>query len=280
MHAARTVHQTPTTRWELAMRPPGARVRGLLRGELCGYVETTGAPARRTELPGLVVAVIFDFGELRIVDPGQRTHHPGGFVAGLGDRPAITEHDGLSRGLQVNLSLLAARRVLGVPMDELANRVVPLDDLFHRSHPDLCGRLRAAPGWDARFDLVEAFVAERAAAAPALPPIVAWALDRIVRSGGALDIAGLARETGFSQKHLAAQFRSHVGMPPKRVARLVRFDRVMCHLKAGGREDWGELAHRFGYFDQSHLNREFRSFTGGTPTEARSGVAELGALFG
>lgn len=280
MYARRIVHQTPTARWELAVRPPGARVGGLLRGDLCGYRETTEGPARRTEVPSLAVPLIFDFGELRIVEPGQHTHHRGGFVAGLGDRPAITEHSGQSRGLQVNLSLLAARRILGVPMDELTNRVVPLDALFRRSHPDLCDRLREAPDWDARFDLVEAFLTERVGALPEVPPPVAWALARIVRSRGAIDIGALARQTGFSQKHLAAQFRNHVGLPPKRVARLVRFDAVVAHLKAGGQEDWAALAHRFGYFDQSHLNREFRAFTDGTPTAVRSAVAEVGDLFG
>lgn len=274
-----TRHETPTTRWELAVREPAPRVRPFV-GSLCGYTEETGVRSRRTEFPSLGVAVIFDFGALRIVDDTQTTHHPGGFVAGVGDRFAITEHDGRSSGIQVNLSLLAARRIFGIPLEELTNRVVTFDDLVGAKERGLCARMQETAGWDARFDRIETFVAERIARAREIPPVVGWALDRIERSGGRLDIAALARDSGFSQKHLTARFREHVGMPPKRVARLVRFDRVIQYLRAGGRADWGEVAHRFGYFDQPHLNREIKAFTGGTPTEARAAVQEVGDLFG
>jgi AraC-like DNA-binding protein len=280
MERARTVrHEAGVSRWELAMRPPAAHLRPYLAG-LCGYVERTDGPCRRTELPSLGVVLIFDFGDLRIVDGPQATHHPGGFVAGIGDRPAVTEHDGVSRGLQVNLSALDARRVLGVSMEELTNRVVRLDDLVEAGDRGLTARLQEARGWDERFDRVEEFVAARVARAKEVPPVVRWAIDRIVRSRGSVEIAALARESGFSAKHLLHLFREHVGLPPKRVARLVRFDAVVRYLKRGGTADWGEIAHRFGFADQPHLNRELRSFAGATPTEVRAAIGEVGDVFG
>jgi AraC-like DNA-binding protein len=84
----------------------------------------------------------------------------------------------------------------------------------------------------------------------------------------------LARELGYSQKHVIHLFREHVGVPPKLLARIVRFERLMRCLRAGTVESWSELALRFGYYDQSHMVHDVRRFTGATPTEARALLAE------
>jgi AraC-like DNA-binding protein len=82
----------------------------------------------------------------------------------------------------------------------------------------------------------------------------------------------LARETGWSRRHLAERFRSEIGLPPKVAARVVRFQRVTARLQAGGADRLGELALDCGYYDQAHRNRDFRAFAGCTPTEYAAGL--------
>jgi AraC-like DNA-binding protein len=86
-------------------------------------------------------------------------------------------------------------------------------------------------------------------------------------TGGMADISALARKTGWSHKHLIAQFRDHVGVPPRRLGRILRFQRAINHLGPGNRARWAALAIDCGYFDQSHMIREFREFAGCTPAE-------------
>jgi AraC-like DNA-binding protein len=69
------------------------------------------------------------------------------------------------------------------------------------------------------------------------------------------------------RNHLAAQFRSHVGVTPKRVARIYRFARLILSVDAPRPAGLAELAHTAGYFDQAHFSREFKDFTGHTPAE-------------
>lgn len=98
----------------------------------------------------------------------------------------------------------------------------------------------------------------------------------------------LAAETGVSQKHLIHLFREQVGLAPKRYARIVRLNALLRQMSAPTapasasasarladaarngaprtRPDWADLAVRFGYYDQAHFVREFREFTGTTPT--------------
>ena len=83
-----------------------------------------------------------------------------------------------------------------------------------------------------------------------------------------MPIGRLADEVGWSHRHLIARFRRQVGLRPKMVARLVRFDGLCRRLdQAGGRPDWGRVAAEAGYADQAHLARDFRQFTGTTPTQ-------------
>jgi len=70
-----------------------------------------------------------------------------------------------------------------------------------------------------------------------------------------------------SGTHLATQFKSHVGVTPKRVARIYRFARLILSVDALRPVDWSALAQAAGYFDQAHFSREFKDFTGHTPME-------------
>lgn len=58
-------------------------------------------------------------------------------------------------------------------------------------------------------------------------------------------------------------FHEQVGMAPKRYARIVRLNAL---LKEVSSSNWADLAARFGYYDQPHFVREFREFSGTTPT--------------
>jgi AraC-like DNA-binding protein len=76
-------------------------------------------------------------------------------------------------------------------------------------------------------------------------------------------------------------FRDQVGLPPKLVARLTRFERLVRHLRTGPTETLASLAADFGYYDQAHLVRDMREFAGMTPTQVRTLIQETpgGTMF-
>jgi AraC-like DNA-binding protein len=257
--------------WKLAMRAPAAPVAGLVHGEYVGYSERTPGGSRRKELPGPFVVVVIEMAPpIRVHAPvGGAGRYQGGFVAGLHDRFAITEHDGFQRGIQVNLTPLGARRLLGLPLSELAGRVVSLRDLLPAEHRPLAERLDELPDWDARFDLLDDLLLARMTEARVDTRTVSWAVARIEESGGLLDVGALCQRLGYTHKHVIDLFRDQVGMPPKRLARIVRFHRLAEHLRRGGGGTWAELALAFGFYDQAHLAREVREICGSTPTQVR-----------
>jgi AraC-like DNA-binding protein len=242
---------------ELATRPPHPALAPHIRS-LGGWHERADGPVRRAELPGGRIVLVISFGPTLDVD-GRRF---GSFVAGLHDAPALTEHAGEGHGIQAYLTPLGARRLLGMPMGELTRQVVELEDLIGPN--ELPERLATAPDWSTRFTLLEREIARRTLAAPPMAPELEWVWRRLHED---VPIGELAAELGWSRRHLTATVHRELGMAPKALARLLRFERAVERLRAGA--ELTDVALDSGYYDQAHFNRDFRAFAGVTPTEYR-----------
>jgi AraC-like DNA-binding protein len=210
------------------------------------------------EMPFAGVPVIVCFGVPYRLD-GERFET---FVAGMTDRPVATEFTGAAGGVQIDLTPLGARRILGIPMEELTRQVVAVEELLGR---ELVERLRDAPGWRERFALLDAALLRRIDSGPAPAPEVAWSYARLAAADGRVAAGTLAEEVGWSRRHLAARWRRDVGMGPKAVARVLRFQRALRLLRDG--HALADVAYDCGFADQPHLNREFRALGGSTPGE-------------
>ena len=82
-----------------------------------------------------------------------------------------------------------------------------------------------------------------------------------------MPVANLAAELGWSRRHLGERIRADLGLPPKIVGRILRFDRVKRLLERDDGHRLAEIALDCGYYDQAHLNRDFREFADATPSE-------------
>jgi AraC-like DNA-binding protein len=275
-------HRSELGAWEMATRPAHPALRGHVAG-YCGYLEDTPTRFRRREVASPLVPLVISFGDrLQVGEPGGPARTVTSFVAGLYDRPVVTEHDGRQHGIEVLLTPLGAYTLLGVPMGELANQVVDLGDLLGPGGGKLIARLAETPAWDERLALLDDALAVRLAAGLEPSPEVEHVWNRLLQTHGRLPVGGLAAEVGWSRRHLVARFHQQVGLPPKVLARVLRFQRGLRLLQAeAGRpatgagegrgsstgRSWAELALACGYYDQAHLNRDFREFAGCTPTQ-------------
>jgi AraC-like DNA-binding protein len=265
----RVQHDSPLGRWELMIGEPDLGLRPYVT-EYQGYVETRAPrPVRRREVPWPGVVLIINFGPpFRITDPrAPLTPSYQSFVAGLYDSYVFTEAIGLSYCLQVNLTPTGAHLCFGIPMHQIANRVVSLDDLLGGDTPSLVEQLHECPSWEARFALVDSFLMRRISRAQSPSPHITWAWQQLQRSRPDGRIGFLAQELGWSSKRLIARFREEIGLPPKALARIIRFHRVVGWLDQEEQIHWAELANRAGYYDQAHFNRDFRELAGSAPGE-------------
>ncbi len=151
------------------------------------------------------------------------------------------------------------------PARELADKAAPLGDLWG----DLAGRLHddvAAATDDAGIvEAIERILRERVAALGTQPPSAAMAkFEEIARNDSTIQVAEAARQVGLSIRQLERQCYATFGHSPKVILRRSRF-LDMAQAKRGFSEPSAEQFAALRYFDQSHLNREFRHFFELTP---------------
>ncbi len=276
-------HEADGMAWELAYTAPGPAVAPYVR-ELCGFWETTSVPMLRREFPESQFVMVIEFGPpLAVYGPYndmERARHSTGFIAGMHDCFAVTESTGSMRGLQVNFTPLGARLFLGLPLHELFRRVISIDDILGAEGPRLAAQLHDLNDWDARFALVEQVIEARIALARPLSRGVVWAWRQLEATQGMVDIGTLANELEWSHKHLIAQFHDQIGVPPKLAGRILRFEQAIDRLQADTVTSFAELALDCGYYDQAHLARDLREFTGLSPRELAKRRLPDGACFG
>ncbi|MDG4906455.1 AraC family transcriptional regulator [Mesorhizobium sp. WSM4898] len=259
--------RSPALHSEMVRRKPAAPLAGIVT-DICGYREILPGHFRMVEYASLTVPLVISFAEAFAIglgrSPGDNDRYAS-FAAGLYAGPVMIESFGAACCVQVNFTPLGARQFFGLPMSELRDRMVGLDDAMGFDGIALREQLGEASDWDKRFDIAEGFIAGRLADAHALSPEIAWAYRTVIASGGPTRISALASEIGWSRKHLAAKFTDATGIGPKTLSRIVRFNRALSLSKRQD-DNWAGIAADCGYADQAHLVREFRQLAGETPS--------------
>jgi AraC-like DNA-binding protein len=156
---------------------------------------------------------------------------------------------------------------LGIPAGELADSHIDLRDIWSRAASELRERLCAAATASERFGILERELIERLRHPPEGHSAVPVALEVLGQPGELSRSRELARYVGLSERRLTDIFRAQVGMTPKSFSRVQRFQRTLTHVFTRATVDWSDLAATCGYYDQSHMIRDFRAFSGLTPEE-------------
>ena len=217
-------------------------------------------------VPHPAVTLLLEFGTgSPVLDYAAGRQQLGSVVAapGFGSGGAVWARGENVECVQVRLSPVIARAVLGASPADLDGAVVALDDLWGRQASRIREQLSDVSSWQERFALTDALLARRHEAGSPVDPEVAWAWNQILVGRGQVRVDRLATEVGWSRKRLWSRFHSQIGLPPKRAAKLVRFDHAAHRLVAG--EGAARVAADAGYADQSHLHRDVMAFTGVTP---------------
>lgn len=199
-------------------------------------------------------------------DPAQPPASFTALVGGLHATSALISHDGHQHGIQLHLTPRGARVLLGRPAGELASAVVDLDTLLGPVAGELLERLRVARTWTDRFLVLDRVLSRIVHQRDEPAPELRWAWRRLTASHGRVEVATLAREVGWSRRHLGERFRREFGLTPKVAGRLIRFEVAHRLLRAPQRPGLADVAARAGFYDQAHLHREWRELAGCTPS--------------
>jgi AraC-like DNA-binding protein len=235
-----------------------------------GYFESSSRPVRRRELPSGEVALIISLGpQWRLVDPlnGSAIGILQSFVAGLDDTYSLVESKTSGAAIQVDFTPIGARQLLQLPMHLVSKRTIDLIDLLGKEADHLVGQLLEAQDWPTRFLTLDNFLLSRIRRYCRSTREIDWAWRQLDLSRGSIRVQRIAEQLGWTRKRLVQAFRDEVGLPPKILARVLRFQRALAEFNSQAIADFSLLAADCGYSDQAHMIRDFKDFSGLTPLE-------------
>ncbi len=256
--------------FQFLSRAPGPQLVGLVES----YWYARGTIGHESELiapTGSVVAA-FVFGS-----PIVQTSRGGrgeafvactGFVIGPHDQPIRNSPTAETHALGVVLHPAACGRVLAASVRDLRGRVAGLDAVAPHlaAHRGALGAV-ADRSPELALDALDRILTEGLAASDAAAEQVTRAIASI-EADPIRPIGEIAADLGVSHTRLDRDFRRVVGLAPRSLARIVRLRRLLDALDTfGDTVRWADLAASLGWYDQSHLIRDFRRHTGVTPSE-------------
>ena len=253
---------------------PCPALRDLVRAYAQRTTDAAGVPVVQRVPSSLEVVLGFEFGSLFTVDYRDRSSEPAHRIALVGSHCSPNATLTLGAGVEsfaVFLQPTALQRLLGVPTRHVADRSYPAADVLGPSIDALWSVLAEASSFEERVRLSETHLLRLLHDAE--PSTIAHIAMGAFRRHGRLGVAEMAGLASLSVRQFERQFERELGMPPKRFARIARFQFALDAKLVDPGRSWVGVAHGAGYYDQMHLVRDFHSLSGASPTRL---VAELG----
>ena len=221
---------------------------------------------------------------LHLGDPFERVHADGEregqaplIFAGQLLGPLDLRASGRVAVVGIRLTPHGAGALLFEPQDRLVGHTAPLDALSSSLSTELDAARARATADAAR--IVEAVLARRADVRR-IDRRVHAAVDRIGHLRGLVSMEALAAFVGVTARHLERHFKEAVGISPKRLARITRFQRALRMFERLDSAQRGtHTAAACGYADQAHFIRDFVEFAGCAPGAHLLRQAELNGFF-
>ena len=258
---------SPGFDFDFITRAPGGSLRGFV--ESIWHALGTVPYAREKIAPTGSCVAMFVLGDPIIQTPddgaGDRVRATRGVMIGAHDRPLINEPTGETFAVGIVATPVGCEAVFGIRPAELRGKAVDLEGVWPAA-TSVREQLLRCPDGPARLDLVEGYLTDNHRNDIPGAARCGQAIE-MLEAAPTRPIASIADELKVSHGHLDREFTRVVGLTPRALARLLRLRRLVEGIDVGGDVPWTDLAAELGWFDQSHLIRDFKRHTGVTPSE-------------
>ena len=152
------------------------------------------------------------------------------------------------------------------PLNELTDKIENLDNVLAIKGKYLEQRINEANSVNDRIALIENEVSKKMTFGTYFDISTAEVVKIIEAAHGLISIENLSKKVGISSRQLERKFQQYIGLSPKSFCRIKRIQSILDVMNTGEIDSWADLTLGFGYFDQAHFVRDFKLFTGKSPT--------------
>lgn len=188
------------------------------------------------------------------------------WVSGMQSDYLIIEATPQSSMMGVRFRPGGAHAVFKFSVTELLDSVIELEDIWGSQIKTCWEELMDASIPSQKFAILESFLCRQLGHQAQRNPIVDATLPYLSLAGEMPSIGALAQKARVSHKHLIRTYNKVVGMRPKLLSRIYKFQKAIQMLEQNKGLQWTALAYECGYYDQAHFIKEFKRFSGFNPT--------------
>jgi AraC-like DNA-binding protein len=158
--------------------------------------------------------------------------------------------------------------LLGLKPQECFNGFIDLESILSPTRRDIIAHMLETVDTKERIRLMDTFLKKLLNDKRDGDLYLEQALNLLRQAPARTTIESLSRQLAICKRQFERNFKYTFGLSPKAYQRILRFDRVFQYLEAHPGISWVELSYNFGYSDQAHFIREFKSFYGQPPVSA------------
>jgi AraC-like DNA-binding protein len=160
----------------------------------------------------------------------------------------------------------AFKYVFSGRLNDFMNQKVPITELWSREGVRLQGKLKQCHDPISKLCTIAAFLEPKVHQRK--HSVIDQTVHAILTSQGVVDMASLERQSALSTAQFRKRFREEVGLSPKKYAKVIKVNAILTALDAAQTSrKLTDIVYDFGYFDQSHFIKDFKSVVGKTPTQ-------------
>lgn len=201
-------------------------------------------------------------------------------LIGIQDMPAIVdiEHDAFHGNIGIEFSPLGAYRLFQLRQSEITNKLFLLEDILGKSAREIQDMIAQTESTDKKIQMIQAYLVQLLTKSQP-DQILDYCIKNILHSKGLITVSELERKTGYSSRWLHEKFIQKVGLSPKNLSSIVRFNQIYKQLARGSESSSfkDDIYHYF--YDQAHFIKDFKRFTGYSPLKFANSENEFGRIF-
>ncbi|MGQ3013078.1 MAG: AraC family transcriptional regulator [Flavobacteriales bacterium] len=229
--------------------------------------DTPFMPGVERVFPDGCIELLFHYGDRfrKYLDDAQTVLHPRSFIHGQIRSYIDLEPTGTIGLFSVRFQPAGLQAFVPMQAGDLSGLTVEPDSIWGPDGDVLQDRMLNASSHTQRIQIIEAFLRQRLRRNSYSTDAIAYCIQQLHQSGGQVSMETLAEKANMGRRHLERRFVSGVGMSPKLLSRIIRFQNMLRLIGENRLNSLTALAYEGGYYDQAHFIKDFREFTGLNP---------------